>query len=150
MPLTGEYAPSTVDWVREHVEHYESSGGTDGATFQGFPIVLLTSVGAKSGKLRKNPLIRVEHDGEYLAVASNGGEPKHPVWYYNLIGNPRVDLRDGTVTGDYTAREVTGDEKAVWWARALAVQPEYAVYRERTDREIPLFVLTPVGDESGV
>lgn len=93
--------------------------------------------------------MRVEHDGEYLAVASNGGEPKHPVWSYNLVENARVELRDGTVTGDYTARELTGDEKAIWWARALAVQPEYAVYQTRTTREIPVFVLTPMDDQAG-
>ena len=149
MPLTGEYAPSTSDWAREHAERYERSGGTEGTTEQGFPIVLLTSVGARSGKLRKNPLIRVEHGGEYLAVASNGGDPKHPVWYYNLVNNPHVELRDGTVTGDYTAREVSGDEKTVWWERAIAVQPEYSAYQTGTTREIPVFVLTPMGDDVG-
>jgi deazaflavin-dependent oxidoreductase (nitroreductase family) len=149
MPLTGKYEPGTSDWVREHAELYENSGGTEGTTMQGFPIVLLTSVGAKSGKLRKAPLIRVENDGEYLAVASLGGAPKHPVWYYNLVSNPHVELRDGTTTGDYTAREITGDEKAVWWDRAVAVQPEYAVYQTKTTREIPIFVLTPMHEEGG-
>ncbi|WP_405180449.1 nitroreductase family deazaflavin-dependent oxidoreductase [Nocardia sp. NBC_01377] len=143
MPLTGEYAPSTSDWAREQAEIYDGSGGTEGASLQGKPIILLTTVGAKSGKLRKTPLMRVEHDGEYAVVASLGGAPKHPVWYYNIKADPHVELRDGAVTEDYTAREVTGDEKAVWWERAVAAWPAYADYQTKTTREIPVFVLTP-------
>ncbi|MEV6280616.1 nitroreductase family deazaflavin-dependent oxidoreductase [Nocardia sp. NPDC051832] len=143
MPLTGEYAPSTSDWAREQAETYENSGGTEGTILQGKPVVLLTSKGAKTGLLRKTPLMRVEHDGEYAVVASLGGAPKHPVWYFNIKANPQVELRDGTTTKDYTAREVTGDEKAQWWERAVQVWPEYANYQTKTTREIPVFVLTP-------
>ncbi|WP_280244884.1 nitroreductase family deazaflavin-dependent oxidoreductase [Nocardia abscessus] len=143
MPLTGEYEPSTSDWAREQAEKYENSGGTEGATLQGKPIILLTTKGAKSGKLRKTPLMRVEHDGEYAVVASLGGAPKHPVWYYNIKAEPHVELRDGPVNKDYTAREVFGEEKAQWWDRAVQVWPDYANYQTRTDRQIPVFVLTP-------
>ncbi|MGW0252652.1 nitroreductase family deazaflavin-dependent oxidoreductase [Nocardia goodfellowii] len=143
MPLKGEYAPSTSDWAREQAETYESSGGTEGTELQGKPVILLTTKGAKTGLLRKTPLMRVEHDGEYAVVASLGGAPKHPVWYYNIKAHPEVELRDGTVTKDYIAREVTGDEKALWWDRAVAVWPEYANYQKKTTREIPVFVLTP-------
>jgi len=108
------------------------------------PIILLTTVGAKTGKLRKTPLMRVEHEGEYAVVASLGGAPKNPVWYYNIAKNPRVELQDGTVTRDYDSREVFGDEKAIWWERAVAAYPEYAEYQTKTDRQIPVFVLTPV------
>lgn len=121
-----------------------ASGGTDGTELKGRPVILLTSVGAKTGKLRKTPLMRVEHSGEYAIVASLGGAPKHPVWYHNVKKNPRVELQDGTVTGDYDAREVFGDEKAVWWGRAVATWPDYADYQAKTDRQIPVFVLTPV------
>ncbi|MGY2011206.1 nitroreductase family deazaflavin-dependent oxidoreductase [Nocardia gipuzkoensis] len=143
MPLTGEYEPSTSDWAREQAEKYENSGGTEGATLQGKPIILLTTKGAKTGKLRKTPLMRVEHDGEYAVVASLGGAPKHPVWYYNIKAEPHVELRDGAVTKDYTAREVFGEEKAQWWDRAVQVWPDYANYQTKTDRQIPVFVLTP-------
>lgn len=144
MPLTGEYAPSPVDWSREQAEKYIESGGTDGTDLQGKPVILLTSVGAKTGKLRKTPLMRVEHNGQYAIVASLGGAPKHPVWYYNVVKNPRVELQDGTVTGDYDAREVFGDEKATWWKRAVEVWPDYAEYQKKTGRQIPVFVLTPM------
>ena len=144
MPLTGEYAPSPWDWSREQADKYIESGGTDGTDLQGKPVILLTTVGAKTGKLRKTPLMRVEHDGEYAIVASLGGAPKNPVWYYNIAKNPRVELQDGTVTRDYDAREVFGDEKAVWWKRAVAAYPDYADYQEKTHRQIPVFVLTPV------
>ena len=144
MPLTGEYEPSTSDWARKQAELFEGSGGTKGATMRGMPIVLLTSVGAQSGKLRKSPLMRVEHEGEYAVVASLGGAPKHPVWYYNVRKEPHVELQDGTVKRDYVAREVTGDEKAVWWARAVAAYPDYADYQKKTTRQIPVFVLTPM------
>jgi deazaflavin-dependent oxidoreductase (nitroreductase family) len=145
MPLTGEYEPSTSDWARKQVEEYEGSGGTSGTTLKGRPVIVLTSVGAKSGKLRKTALMRVEHNGEYAVVASLGGAPKHPVWYFNLLAEPHVELQDGPVKRDYMAREVTGDEKALWWERAVAAYPDYADYQVKTDRQIPVFVLTPEG-----
>lgn len=120
------------------------SGGTEGTELNGRPVILLTTVGAKSGKIRKTPLMRVEHDGEYAVVASLGGAPKNPVWYYNVKKNPRVELQDGATAGDYEAREVSGDEKALWWERAVAAFPDYAEYQTKTDRQIPVFVLTPV------
>ena len=120
------------------------SGGTDGTELQGKPVILLTTIGAKSGKIRKTPLMRVEHGGEYAVVASLGGAPKNPVWYYNVKAHPQVELQDGTVTGDYEAREVFGDEKVTWWERAVAAWPDYAEYQTKTDRQIPVFVLTPV------
>ncbi|MCV7173477.1 nitroreductase family deazaflavin-dependent oxidoreductase [Mycobacterium manitobense] len=143
MPLTGEYEPSTSDWARENAEQYMASGGTEGTELKGRPVILLTTVGAKTGKLRKTPLMRVENNGEYAVVASLGGAPKHPVWYHNIKKNPRVELQDGPSTRDYDAREVFGDEKAEWWERAVEVWPEYAEYQEKTDREIPVFVLSP-------
>jgi deazaflavin-dependent oxidoreductase (nitroreductase family) len=148
MPLDGEYEPSTIDWVREQVERYEASGGTEATTLRdtGLPVVVVTSRGAKSGKLRKNPLMRVEHEGRYAAVASMGGQPTHPVWYYNLLADPHVELQDGPVRRDMVAREVTGAEKAEWWERAVAAFPPYAEYQRRTEREIPLFVLEPNED----
>ncbi|MCB1266303.1 nitroreductase family deazaflavin-dependent oxidoreductase [Mycolicibacterium sp.] len=144
MPLNGDYEPSTLDWARENAELYMSSGGTEGTSLQGKPVVLLSTVGAKTGKLRKTPLMRVEHAGEYAVVASLGGAPKNPVWYYNVKKNPRVELQDGTRTADYDAREVFGEEKATWWRRAVEVWPDYADYQRKTDREIPVFVLTPI------
>jgi deazaflavin-dependent oxidoreductase (nitroreductase family) len=144
MPLTGEYEPSTSDWARENAEQYMASGGTEGTELKGRPVILLTTVGAKTGKLRKTPLMRVENNGEYAVVASLGGAPKHPVWYHNIKKNPRVELQDGEVTRDYDAREVFGDEKAEWWDRAVEAWPDYAEYQKKTDREIPVFVLTPV------
>jgi deazaflavin-dependent oxidoreductase (nitroreductase family) len=108
------------------------------------PIILLTSVGAKSGKLRKTPLMRVEHEGEYAVVASKGGAPEHPVWFYNLAKNSHVELRDGAVVKDYEAKQVDGDEYAAWWDRSVAVWPDYAEYQKKTDRKIPVFVLTPI------
>ena len=144
MPLSGEYAPSPLDWSRDQADKYAESDGKDAADMKGMPIILLTTVGAKTGKLRKTPLMRVEHDGEYAVVASLGGAPKNPVWYYNIAKNPRVELQDGSVTRDYDAREVFGDEKAVWWERAVAAYPDYADYQKNTDRQIPVFVLTPL------
>jgi deazaflavin-dependent oxidoreductase (nitroreductase family) len=143
MPLTGEYEPSPTKWSADQAALYESSGGTKGTTMQGKPVVLLTTKGARSGKLRKAPLMRVEHEGEYAIVASLGGAPKHPVWYHNVIADPHVELQDGPVKRDMIAREVTGDEKAVWWERAVAIWPDYAEYQKKTDRQIPVFVLTP-------
>ncbi len=144
MPLSGEYEPSTSDWARENAEKYIESGGTDGTELQGKPVILLTTVGAKTGKIRKTPLMRVEHGGEYAVVASLGGAPKNPVWYHNIKAHPRVELQDGTVNKDYEAREVFGDEKAAWWERAVAAWPDYANYQTKTDRQIPVFVLTPI------
>ncbi|MGW1718088.1 nitroreductase family deazaflavin-dependent oxidoreductase [Streptomyces sp. NPDC002156] len=145
MPLEGEYEASPTQWVREQVELYESSGGTKGTTLMdtGMPVILLTTRGARSGKIRRTPLMRVEHDGVYAVVASLGGAPKHPVWYYNVVADPHVDLQDGPVRQDFVAREVTGEEKATWWERAVAAYPPYADYQKKTDREIPLFVLDP-------
>jgi len=144
MPLTGEYEPSPFDWSRDQVALYEGSGGTEGLTLRDLPVIVLTTKGAKSGKIRKTPLMRVEHDGTYAAVASLGGAPKHPVWYYNVVANPHVELQDGPVKKDYQAREVTGEEKAQWWERAVAAYPDYADYQLKTDRQIPLFVLEPL------
>jgi len=120
------------------------SGGTKGTELKGRPVILLTTVGAKTGKIRKTPLMRVEHDGEYAIVASLGGAPKNPVWYYNIKANPQVELQDGPATGDYEAREVFDDERATWWERAVATWPDYADYQKKTDRQIPVFVLSPV------
>ncbi|NGN63361.1 nitroreductase family deazaflavin-dependent oxidoreductase [Streptomyces sp. A7024] len=146
MPLTGEYEPGTWDWATKQAELIESSGGTQGTMMNGMAVVLLTSVGARSGKLRKNPLMRVEHEGEYAVVASKGGDPAHPAWYHNLVAQPHVELRDGTVVKDYTARLVSGEERAVWWERAVAAFPPYAQYQQKTTREIPVFVLTERDD----
>lgn len=142
MPLTGEYEPSTSGWAREQADGYEASGGTTHTTIQGKPVVLLTTRGAKTGKLRRTPLMRVEHDGEYAVVASLGGAPKNPVWYYNIVADPHVELRDGEEVDDYDAREVFGEEKQRWWDRAVLAWPDYATYQTKTDRPIPVFVLT--------
>ncbi|WP_371583988.1 nitroreductase family deazaflavin-dependent oxidoreductase [Streptomyces sp. NBC_01314] len=159
MPLKGEYEPSAARYARDHVELYESSGGTQGTTLGvlvtreeddelgNVPVVILTTLGAKSGKIRKSLVIRVEHDGSYAVVASAGGAPKHPVWYHNAVADPRVELQDGPVRQDMLAREVTGDEKVVWWARAVEVFPAYAEYQNNTDREIPVLVLKPAAQE---
>jgi deazaflavin-dependent oxidoreductase (nitroreductase family) len=143
VPLDGEYAPSTAGWARKQAERYEATGGAEAADLRGRPIIVLTTVGARSGMLRKTALMRVEHDGAYAVVASMGGAPKHPVWYHNLVANPHVELQDGATKADYDAREVSGDEKAVWWERAVEVWPDYAKYQTRTDRQIPVFVLEP-------
>jgi deazaflavin-dependent oxidoreductase (nitroreductase family) len=144
MPLTGDYEPSTSDWARENAELYMSSGGTEGTDLKGKPVILLTTIGAKSGKIRKTPLMRVEHEGDYAVVASLGGAPKHPVWYYNIKAHPQVELQDGTTVGEYEAREIFGDERAAWWERAVEAWPDYAEYQQKTDRQIPVFVLTPI------
>ncbi|WP_406213334.1 nitroreductase family deazaflavin-dependent oxidoreductase [Streptomyces decoyicus] len=143
MPLQGEYEPSPEQWVRDQVALYESSGGEEGTTMRGLPVVVLTTRGAKSGKIRKSPLMRVEHDGAYAVVASMGGAPRHPVWYHNVVADPRVELQDGPVRQDMTAREVTGEEKSLWWGRAVEAYPDYDDYQEKTDRRIPVFVLEP-------
>ncbi|MET7689356.1 nitroreductase family deazaflavin-dependent oxidoreductase [Streptomyces sp. NPDC005483] len=146
MPLEGKYEPSPAQWVRDQVELYESSGGTEGNTLMdtGMPVIVLTTRGAKSGNIRKTPLMRVEHDGSYAVVASQGGAPKHPVWYHNVKADPQVELQDGPVKRDFTAREVTGAERDKWWERAVAAYPPYADYQTKTDRVIPVFVLEPV------
>ena len=144
MPLSGEYEASPWDWVRKDADRIIETGTTEGSEMKGKPIILLTTIGAKTGKVRKTPLMRVEHDGQYAIVASLGGAPKNPVWYYNIQAHPRVELQDGDVTREYEAREVTGDEKAVWWERAVEAWPDYAEYQTKTDRQIPVFVLTPI------
>jgi deazaflavin-dependent oxidoreductase (nitroreductase family) len=144
MPVNGDYEPSASEHSRTQVEQYESSGGTEGTTMRGYPVVILTSRGAKSGKVRKTPLMRVEHNGDYAVVASLGGAPQHPVWYYNLVAHPdEVELQDGPTRQDMTAREVSGPERDEWWARAVAAYPDYADYQTKTTRTIPVFVLTP-------
>ncbi|WP_030815713.1 nitroreductase family deazaflavin-dependent oxidoreductase [Streptomyces sp. NRRL S-337] len=147
MPLQGEYEPSPTPWVREQVEEYESSGGTRGTTIRGLPVVVLTTRGARSGRIRKSPVMRVEHEGTYAVVASLGGAPKNPLWYHNVVADPRVELQDGPVRRDMTAREVTGEEKAVWWGRAVEAFPDYDAYQKKTTREIPVFVLEPAATE---
>lgn len=141
MPLSGEYAPSTSDWAREQAEQYEANGGAD-VDMRGMAIIVLTSLGARTGKLRKTALMRVEHDGEYAVVGSLGGAPKNPVWVYNLRTNPQVELQDGPVRHDYVAREASGQEREVWWERAVAAFPNYAEYQTKTERIIPVFVLS--------
>jgi deazaflavin-dependent oxidoreductase (nitroreductase family) len=145
MPLKGEYAPSSAKWARDQVEEIESSGGTSGTLLRGVPVIVITSMGAGSGKLRKNPVMRVEHDGSYAAVASKGGAPDHPAWYQNLVDHPLVEVQDGPAKGDFNARELSGDERATWWERATQVWPDYDSYQEKTDRQIPVFVLEPAG-----
>ncbi|HEX7490360.1 MAG TPA: nitroreductase family deazaflavin-dependent oxidoreductase [Candidatus Limnocylindrales bacterium] len=146
MPLTGEYEPGTSAWALKQVELFESTDGREGAELRGRPIIVLTSVGAKTGNLRKTALMRVEHQGTYAVVASKGGAPQHPVWYHNLKANPHVELQDGATRRDYMAREVAGDERAAWWARALETWPDYAGYQLKTERQIPVFVLEPIAE----
>jgi deazaflavin-dependent oxidoreductase (nitroreductase family) len=146
MPLTGDYEPSSLAWVREQVEEYEGSGGTRGTTIRDRPVVILTMRGLKSGKLRKIPLMRVEHEGRYAAVASMGGAPEHPVWYHNLVAAPLIEVQDGSRKQDMVARELNGDERAQWWSRAVDAFPDYAGYQTKTERQIPVFVLEPIGE----
>jgi deazaflavin-dependent oxidoreductase (nitroreductase family) len=146
MPLTGEYEPSTQDWVRNQVEAYEASGGQRANTLRdtGLPVVIVTTRGNRSGKLRKTPLMRVEHGGEYALVASQGGSPRHPVWYYNLKADPEaVTVQDGPEPVDMRVRELSGEEREAWWERAVAAYPPYADYQKRTDRLIPVFLASP-------
>jgi F420H(2)-dependent quinone reductase len=143
MPLHGEYEPSPSEWAAKQVAEFEASGGSRGNTMRGMPVIILTTRGAKTGKIRKTPLMRVENEGRYAVVASLGGAPKHPVWYYNVKANPHVELQDGPVKQDMIAREVTGDEKAKWWEVAVDAYPDYADYQRKTDRQIPVFVLEP-------
>jgi deazaflavin-dependent oxidoreductase (nitroreductase family) len=143
MPLSGEYEPSPAQWVRDQVALYESSGGTQGTTLREMPVILLTNRGSKSGMLRKTPLMRVEHQGSYAAVGSKGGAPENPLWVANVLAHPEVELQDGPVKQDMTARQVTGVERAEWWERAVAAFPDYADYQKKTQREIPVFVVEP-------
>ncbi len=143
MPLSGDYEPSPEQWVRDQVRAYESSGGTEATTLRGVPVIVMTNRGASSGKLRKTPLMRVEHDGRYAVVASKGGAPDHPAWYRNLLAEPHVELQDGPAKADYDVRELEGEERRTWWDRAVEVWPDYAEYQTRTDRLIPVLVLEP-------
>ncbi len=146
MPLEGEYStPDPAAWVREQIEAWERSGGTEGTTLRdtGLPIVIVVNRGVKSGRLRRTPLMRVQHDGSYLAVGSKGGAPKNPAWVANLRADSRVEVWDGPEQGDFVARELQGDERAIWWERAVAAYPNYADYQQKTERLIPVFVLEP-------
>ena len=145
MPLTGEYEPSPTKWVRDQVAEYEASGGTRGTTLleTGLPVVIVTNLGARSGKLRKTPLMRVEHEGRYAAIASQGGAPTHPAWYENLRAHPQVEVQDGPQKQDMSARELSGAEREQWWDRAAAAFPNYADYQRKTEREIPVLLLEP-------
>lgn len=142
MAIDGEYEPSTWDWVAEQVTEYESSNGERGNTLRdtGMPIIVVTTVGHKTGKVRKVPLMRVEHGGEYAIVASKGGAPSHPGWYHNLVADPNVLIQDGPAPFDAQVRLVTGDERATWWKRSVEAYPPYAEYQDKTDREIPVFI----------
>ncbi len=146
MTLQGDYEPSSQQWVRDQVAAYEASGGREANTLQGGkdPIVVITSVGAKSGKLRKNPVMRVEKDGVYAAIASKGGAPENPSWYANFVAHPVVDLQDGPEPKSYAVRVAEGEERQQWWDHAVATWPTYASYQEKTDREIPVFLLEPI------
>jgi deazaflavin-dependent oxidoreductase (nitroreductase family) len=144
MPLTGEYQPSQNDRTREQVELYEATNGVKGGTLAGKPVIILTFKGAKSGKIRKTPLMRIEHNGIYAVVASNAGAPTHPFWYKNIVANPIVELQDGAVKQDSRVREVSGEEKTEWWERADAAYPKFPAYRARAGREIPVLVLEPL------
>ena len=144
MAIEGEYVPSPSDWVRNQVEEYERSGGTSGTTLRetGMPVVVVTNKGAKTGAVRKTPLMRVEHDGRYVAVGSKGGAPENPVWVYNLRANPEVVVQDGPQTFAMTAREISGEERATWWERSVAAYPPYADYQVKTERLIPVLLAT--------
>lgn len=144
MSLSGEYLPSTSEWARQQAETFEASGGQESAELRGVPIIVLTTVGAKTGGLRKTALMRVEHDGKYAVVASKGGAPEHPAWFYNLVKNPRVALQDGDVKKEYDAHQAEGAERDEWWGYATAVWPDYDEYQKKTERRIELFVLEPV------
>ena len=143
MALQGDYEPGKAGSSAKQVAAYEKSGGTKGNTMIGKPVVILTMIGARSGKIRKTPVMRVEHGGRYAVVASLGGAAKNPDWYHNLVANPIVELQDGATPQTMQAREVTGDEKAVWWERAVEAFPNYAGYQKKTERQIPVFVLEP-------
>ena len=145
MPLQGTYVPSPSKWVRDQVEHYERSGGTEANTLleTGIPVIVVSMIGGKTGDIRKIALMRVEHEGEYALVASMGGQPKNPVWYYNLIASPdTVTIQDGPTPFDVTVREVFGEERTLWWDRSAAVYPSYTDYQNKTERVIPVLVAT--------
>lgn len=144
MPLVGEYEPSTSEWARSQAETFESSGGSDANTMRDKPIIVITTRGAKSGKLRKTALMRVEHEGEYAVIASKGGTPENPAWYFNIVAESLVELQDGDVKRDYRAHVAEGPERALWWERSVAAWPDYASYQEKTERVIPVIVLTPL------
>src|ERR1700678_1622711 len=146
MPIDGEYEPSPSAWVRDQVELYERSGGTEGTTLgdSDMPVVIVTNRGARSGKIRKTPVMRVEHDGSYAMVASQGGAPTHPLWYHNIVAHPDVELQDGALKQAMRAREVSGEERALWWERSVAAYPPYAEYQLKTERQTPVFVREPV------
>ena len=141
--FSGEYVPSPRDWVREQVEAYERTNGQEGGDVRGMPVIIITTVGVRTGAVRKTPLMRVEHDGVYVAITSYGGRPQHPAWYRNVLAQPRVVLQDREVISEVVAREVDGPEKALWWQRAVAAYPLYAEYQKASPREIPLFLLEP-------
>ncbi|OZD32408.1 nitroreductase [Rhodococcus sp. 06-1477-1B] len=144
MSLSGEYLPSTSEWARQQAETFEATGGQESADMRGVPIIVLTTVGAKTGGLRKTALMRVEHDGKYAVVASKGGAPEHPAWFYNLVKNPRVALQDGDVKKEYDAHMAEGAEREEWWGYATQVWPDYDEYQTKTERRIELFVLEPI------
>ena len=141
--MQGNYVPGAWDWAAKQVDTIESSGGTDGLELRGAPVFVLWTKGRKTGAVRKAPLMRVEHEGRYAAIASKGGDPKHPEWYLNLLADPHVSVQDGPEVGDYVARVLEGDERAEWWTRATAVWPDYDEYQTKTDRQIPVVVLEP-------
>jgi deazaflavin-dependent oxidoreductase (nitroreductase family) len=143
MSLVEEYEPSPWDFVADQVRLYESTGGREGAVLEGRPTVILTTRGRRSGKVRKSPLMRVEHDGTYAVVASMGGAPKHPVWYLNLVADPHVTLQDGDKVRDYIARTASPEERREWWPRATEAWPPYDEYQAKTEREIPVVILEP-------
>ena len=145
MPLQGEYEPSSQGWVRDQVARYEASGGREANTLRdtGLPIAIFWNRGVNSGKVRKTPLMRVEHDGVYAMVGSQGGAPTDPAWVANIRAHPEVSVQDGPEPVDGVVREITGEEKAVWWERAVAAYPPYADYQKKTDREIPVFLVEP-------
>lgn len=144
MPLTGVWEPGNADWATKQVRAFEASDGQEANTLRGVPIVVVTMAAKTPGVLRKIPVMRVEHDGEYAVVASKGGAPAHPGWYHNLVRSPHVELQDGGVRRDYVARLVDGAERDAWWARAVAVWPDYAGYQAKTDRVIPVFVVSRI------
>jgi F420H(2)-dependent quinone reductase len=144
MPLIGEYEPSTWPAARDQVEQFEKSHGTEGNTLAGLPVVIITTTGKSTGKLRKTPLMRIEHRGRYAAVASMAGAPTNPSWYHNMKASPLVELQDGAVRQDYTARELDGHERETWWARAVDTFPGYADYQASTSRIIPVMLLEPL------
>lgn len=146
MPLSGDYEPSALAWVRDQVDTYEATGGRESNTLRdsGIPIVIITSRGVASGKIRKFALMRVEHDGEYALVASMGGSPNNPGWYHNLVAEPLVMIQDGPEPHDFLTRVAEGDERQLWWDRSVAVFPTYAEYQTKTERVIPVFVASPI------